>query len=741
MAFPASSQLPDEITKEILAPVLYVPDETFADTALKASPFATYGLSSSTILVVCKSWLRVATPLLYDTVVLRSKAQAQSLAVVLKKDSQLGTFIKKLRVEGGYGNAIFEILKRSPYITDIWISTALWSNESVVGYAKGLLLVDPRRLIVVDDRLKTSAIRERVYEALEEAIKKRWKNLNTVVLEIPRPELQRTSDLVDALAQSPAQIEHLGLLSTHANWVKLMTLPSVKSIRVCTVAKKFDWGSRPEQYASSSPVFDSALQQDRALYDKTTYHQSEQKPRAPTSRVAPKGISQADAYITAAPLDPNWKPLEYASQESRDTIWTKILGLAMSPLSPGTGPSHPTLSRFTWHGNRAGLVRVCREFHRLGTPFLYEVVILGNTRMIVKLNASPHKGHIKEIWLQQYHSFIYRRGIVKNELDTGALADLIGSCNNLVIVSQARACRLEDRDAGPVPMPYLWNEEKPDIELPVQTLVSLSERSAGTLQHFNLGVQLDEDEDKTQQLALIVQALGHFRELRSLTLCTGGNYAVPGRKINVKLPRDAFAKVERLRMFNNSVLNSSIMGTLATDVELPSITHATIRAMEFGGFSLIHTVYPFFSVHGHKIAFLGSPSSAGHMFDVLQNLLEWEITPDMVAGHHNNFDFLDDLEEDEHISTLKSITFTSYGLSNLAEALNDLDLTPFKALETVQIAGGLEWPTNQRDIDKSVWVKIAERLRAKQNIKVLDHTGKAWVPRLKPTAVSRSRRK
>jgi F-box-like len=174
MAFPASSQLPDEIIKEILAPALHVPDETFADTALRASPFATYGLSSSTISVVCKSWLRVATPLLYDTVVLRSKAQAQALAAALKRDSQLGAFIKKLRIEGGYGNAIFEILKRSLHITDIWISTALWSNESAAGYAKGFLLVNPCRLIVVDDRLKTSAIRNCVYEALVDAIKQKW---------------------------------------------------------------------------------------------------------------------------------------------------------------------------------------------------------------------------------------------------------------------------------------------------------------------------------------------------------------------------------------------------------------------------------------------------------------------------------------------------------------------------------------------------------------------------------------
>ena len=174
---PASSQLPDEIIKEILSPALYVPDNAFADTSLRSNPFARYGLSTSTILVVCKSWLRVATPLLYETIVLRSKAQAQALAAALKQNQQLGLFIKKLRVEGGYGAFLSEILRRSPALTDIWLSAALWSNESVAGYLKGFQSINPRRLIVVDDYSKSSAVRRKFYEALGEAVRNSWSSL------------------------------------------------------------------------------------------------------------------------------------------------------------------------------------------------------------------------------------------------------------------------------------------------------------------------------------------------------------------------------------------------------------------------------------------------------------------------------------------------------------------------------------------------------------------------------------
>ncbi|KAK7052014.1 hypothetical protein R3P38DRAFT_2502946, partial [Favolaschia claudopus] len=63
---------------EILSPALKVPDDLFSDTS-DVSPFATYAPSDSAYLLVCKDWLRVATPLLYSVVVLRSKAQANAL--------------------------------------------------------------------------------------------------------------------------------------------------------------------------------------------------------------------------------------------------------------------------------------------------------------------------------------------------------------------------------------------------------------------------------------------------------------------------------------------------------------------------------------------------------------------------------------------------------------------------------------------------------------------------------------
>ncbi|KAJ7668962.1 hypothetical protein B0H17DRAFT_848571, partial [Mycena rosella] len=116
-----STCLPDEISSEILSPALKVFDDMFSDMS-DVSPFAHYSPSTSAYLLVCKDWLRVATPLLYHVVVLRSKAQANALELVLPNKPAFGRFTKKLRVEGGYGMAMYTILGSAPNITDLFVS-------------------------------------------------------------------------------------------------------------------------------------------------------------------------------------------------------------------------------------------------------------------------------------------------------------------------------------------------------------------------------------------------------------------------------------------------------------------------------------------------------------------------------------------------------------------------------------------------------------------------------------------
>ncbi|KAJ7911337.1 hypothetical protein B0H13DRAFT_1546862, partial [Mycena leptocephala] len=75
--------------------------------------------SSSTYLLVCKAWLRVSTPLLYNVVILRTTARAEALQVSLKSHREFGLFIKKIAC---FGDAMHTIFQCAPNITDLFFT-------------------------------------------------------------------------------------------------------------------------------------------------------------------------------------------------------------------------------------------------------------------------------------------------------------------------------------------------------------------------------------------------------------------------------------------------------------------------------------------------------------------------------------------------------------------------------------------------------------------------------------------
>jgi hypothetical protein len=172
------SRLPDEMLHEFLSPALSVPDDMFTSTKEK-SPFSSVTKNSSaTLLLVCKRWLRVAYPLLYHTVVIRSSGQAQALADSLKANPILGKHVKKLRLEGGYGAATHRILISSPNITDLYLSLIIWSDDSVSGLCRSLNTINPSRVILHDDATfpKLNAKARQLAVKLSECIPT-WSNL------------------------------------------------------------------------------------------------------------------------------------------------------------------------------------------------------------------------------------------------------------------------------------------------------------------------------------------------------------------------------------------------------------------------------------------------------------------------------------------------------------------------------------------------------------------------------------
>jgi len=148
-------KLADETLSAILEPLLEVSDDDFSSTnpgKRNDSPFARIvEHPPADFLTVCKRWMRICTPMLYRTVVIRSQPQAAALAAALKPkaNAPLGKYVRKIRIEGGFGTPVKKILMAAPNVTDICVSLDLLAEANVGPMCTVLATaIQPRRLVI-----------------------------------------------------------------------------------------------------------------------------------------------------------------------------------------------------------------------------------------------------------------------------------------------------------------------------------------------------------------------------------------------------------------------------------------------------------------------------------------------------------------------------------------------------------------------------------------------------------------
>jgi len=172
-----ATRLPEELLREVLSIGLHVPEQAFADSG-PTSPFRLVVRSSSDFLLVSKLWMRIATPELYRTVVLRSFAQARQLSLALKSNPALGRHIRQLRIEGAYGDAIRQIATKCPFVADICLSLRVWSHENASGLATALSQLTPTRVVLTlaPEKLPSNRQHDELLRALSKSIRS-WTSL------------------------------------------------------------------------------------------------------------------------------------------------------------------------------------------------------------------------------------------------------------------------------------------------------------------------------------------------------------------------------------------------------------------------------------------------------------------------------------------------------------------------------------------------------------------------------------
>ncbi|KZV97068.1 hypothetical protein EXIGLDRAFT_833187 [Exidia glandulosa HHB12029] len=127
----ASRLLPRECVDRILRHDLAVPTSRFWNDSFsefdkrQREAGHTRGVSwdPCCLLLVCKLWRTLGEPLLYHTVVIRSLAQAHTLADTFRFSPALGSFVYRLRLEGAYGHAGVRIIQSTAAtVSDLWLS-------------------------------------------------------------------------------------------------------------------------------------------------------------------------------------------------------------------------------------------------------------------------------------------------------------------------------------------------------------------------------------------------------------------------------------------------------------------------------------------------------------------------------------------------------------------------------------------------------------------------------------------
>ncbi|KAJ7163226.1 hypothetical protein C8R46DRAFT_335847 [Mycena filopes] len=662
--------LPDEIIAEILSPALSVSEADFSSTAA-ISPFMTMSESSSAFLLVSKAWLRVATPLLYNVVVLRSKAQAQALVLTLTSNPSLSRWIRKLRVEGGYAISMKKILTDCTNITDLFLSLAIQSPDNACGICRALPLINPTRVILL-----ASASYGRLYPEAAKLFKKlcdripTWTNM--VVFEVTLEDMpwHTVVTIANALRRAPSltTVVISDLKVSKRKLHSLVNVASNPSLKLVQIKSRQTW------YTGSQPLSPEMITTDtaRKFYKLLSFPNPSPVERTLASFVYP-------ARLAADPL------LE-------DAIWNRVLYFALDCRSdpPKWNGSLPH-----YDYTPIAPILVCKKFARLGIPHLCRNPVLGHSVTLrsfeVRLCEEPYLGqHVRSLTVTLSDNFETQDHVVLTSIisHTPFLVELHGG------TWAGRYC----------------------LPIPFDAFVALGKSCGFYLSTFK-SIPVSGAAE-----AVDPNIFSLFPRMRCLDW--DSPIAFERELSPVPVPTDTLRDLVQLEMGD---CDPSFLEILS-QMELPYLRVVMFSAKAEGGLPLLQK-------HGSKLEHLmvsvpqlmSSDLSIFHHCPSVTVLgISW--------NRQTEFDFNDALAEShaclERIVfryCLHSMTATQR--TSLGRFLTSLDASPFPALRQIEHAE-CQFPTTDREMLKSNWVKWAESL-LDQNIQLVGTNGIPWRRRLK----------
>ncbi|KAJ7213528.1 hypothetical protein GGX14DRAFT_542380 [Mycena pura] len=673
------TSLPDEIISEILSPALKVADDAFADTS-GVSPFADYSESTSAYLLVCKSWLRVATPLLYNVVVLRSKAQAKALERALAGNKRLGQFIKKLRVEGGYGQPMHTILKCASNVSHLCLTLQIFSPDSTEGLCKGLHSINPTCLILRDVCYKflKNKMAADLVGAVAAAIPK-WDRL--CVLYWPYNRTGCRLEITRSLVQ--AKRLHTIVISSAATagivWNTFKTCP-LQLIR------------------SENPV-------DRDLEQRILKKNPELAALLKYGYDVPQDSSDVELLHIAPALNPFFIPMSAASTDVQDTVWSRVLYFAMSvPELAANLARHDIPPRFP-------LLLVSKTFHRLGLPHFHAHIVLNNTSSAELLESTLSRQPTLGPQIRTICAILGRSyGCPSAE----PMLAILSKSRGLVRITGSLIRRtLKDDDDDDDDEYYNKNPNFYE-SISWTAFDNMTRTSGASLRECSVRIKMQENASPT--------VFSHLVELRKMKWQCWTTFVC-----DATAPVKALPKLSDLLVWNS---DESFLTALSL-MMLPSLRRLVLRCdVKAESFLLLH---------GSKLSELDIPISCVKEFSV--NVLDLCLNVCTLSLSWSEDDFLD--VEKTFLSRTPAASLTKmkmrlpsyYDLwekdirTRYQQSIATLPQKSLPNLREVWVSA-FQWPTSERDIARDRWVRTAESLLAR-GVSLTDKTGKKWRPRLK----------
>ncbi|EJD48381.1 hypothetical protein AURDEDRAFT_162344 [Auricularia subglabra TFB-10046 SS5] len=682
--------LADETLSCILSDCLSVQDADFAATNSWRSPFATDALSSSTVLLVCKRWLRVATPLLYETVILRSTAQSSALAAVLKAHAAFGRYIRKVRVEGGVGASICKIFKAAPNITDLCLTLDLYADDNVTPMYKSLLdIVAPRRLVLCSTTTGDLNRNKQMTAAIDSLVTciTQWSSLRVVTLPV-------------AVLKDP-RIYPAVCAALH---LKLVHLPQEKYL-----------GHDPRHFLSqlSERCSASVIRVGWRENDQSMYHSPD--PRAELSDEARAKVKfsepepeQPEVFI-AMPSISSYTPLSNVPEPTRRAIWTRILDLVISHTT-GTDSYRITetlkldgcsdgeivnaIARLP-RGPALQCMTVCKEWKEIVLPLACRNLRIGNMTKAVRFME----------WMTTRNDVL----------------DLLAAVRSLRLNSRAEgpSQELANLCAGSFVTRFR------NLEVFIGGSIFISPKALRALPTAHLG-------KLTIKSNRGVYSVPSFPSLRAF------HWTIESSTASVEpSSTDAFPSMPALERLVVSGAGAPQILVALSKFSMPTIKSLTFDKTVSGDSAL----RSFCTAHGASIRTVINHGDADILLVVLstcpgltllsiKNVKLANLARD-VRWHMTPHAFLERIEcpyfrVGERYIKSKSQEREMQLITKFCEAL---ETTKFPALRTLRVPQGSLWPDRQRDIAHHPLPALAERL-LERGIRIVDCSGVGWKPRL-----------